>query len=123
MKKFLIIMTVLLLTACGTQEVEEETIKEFTFLDTTFTYVSTTSTGYDQFSNDQFMIEVKCDDSCIISFTLEDDIYIVTGNSEEYNITKNGTTILFDGEDKQATGLENPEFNQDIIPIFKGYNN
>lgn len=112
-------MTVLLLTAC--KPVGQEQVEEFSFNGETYLYSDTTSEGYDLFNGDGHLFEIKCEENCIISFELNTDIYIITGTSSSYEITKNGSTILIDGIDQTPTGIELPDWNEDIVPILQAY--
>ena len=84
-------------------------------------YSDTTSQGYDQFAGNGHLIEVKCDEECIVSFELDEDIYIIIGSTDTYNISKNGTVILIDGLTQTPTGTELPDWNDDIFSIIEAY--
>lgn len=120
MKRIIFFILVLLLAACKPAE-ETEQILDFSFNENTYTYSGTTKTGYDQYVGDGHLIEIMCEEECIISFEMGDDIYFITGTSSAYDITKNGVIILIDGENQSPTGVENPEWNEDILPILQGY--
>ena len=120
MKKLVIVLVVILLSACkATDEIEQ--VEEFEFDGETYTYSETTSQGYDQFTGSGHLIEVNCNEECIISFELDEDIYIVTGTTDTWKISKNGTTILIDGLTQTPTGTEVPEWNDDIFDIIAAY--
>jgi len=111
---------VFMLTSCKPKEDEQITSVEFN--NATYTFEEVSDSGYDLFVGDGHLLEILySDESFIISIELEDNIYIITGDVEQYIITKNGTTILIDGLDKTPTGLELVEWNEDIIPIMEAY--
>lgn len=110
-----------MLASCKPSEDVQEQVEEFLFNDITYVYSDTTSAGFDLFNGDGHLLEVKCEEECIISFELGDDIYIVTGTIELYKITKNGATILIDGSGQDPTGTESPEWNDDIVTIIEAY--
>ena len=120
MKKLLVILFVLLLSSCKPEDVVEQ-LDEFSFNGVTYTFSDTTSKGYDQYVGDGHLIEISCDDHCIISFEIDEDIYIITGTSDTYDISKNGAIILIDGETQTPTGIENPDWNEDVLTIIKAY--
>lgn len=121
MKKLLIIGAILFLTACkaGTQATEQ--VDEFSFNGETYLYSDTTRAGFELFNGGGHLFEVKCEEECIFSFEIAQDIYIVSGTSETFTITKNGATILIDGKNLNPTGIESPEWKDDIIPILEAY--
>lgn len=123
MKKIIILALLVFLSACKPSEELPTQVEEFTFNGITYIYSDTTIAGFDLFNGDGHLLEVKCDEECIISFELEDDIYIISGTIELYKVTKNGTTVLIDGNDQDSTGTVSPEWNDDIIPILKAYQN
>lgn len=121
MKKILLIIFVLLLTACKSNVDEFKPVTEFTFNGSIYLFSDTTKAGYDLFNGDGHLFEVKCEDECILSFELDGDIYIVSGTSELFTIMKNGATILIDGTSQNPTGTESPEWKDDIVSILEAY--
>lgn len=119
MKKLWILLIVILLAGC--KPVEEDTVNEFVFNGETYVYSDTTSTGYDLFNGNGHLIEIMCETECLLSFELDEDIYIVNGTSDSYEITKNGTIILIDGKDQTPTGTELPDWNEDLVRILEAY--
>ena len=120
MKRMVVLFFILLLAACKPEEVVEQ-LDEFIFNGETYTYSDTTSQGYEQYVGNGHLIEINCDEYCIISFEINEDVYIITGTSATYDVTKNGAIILIDGEEQTPTGIENPDWNSDILPIIKAY--
>ena len=112
---------ILLLAGCKPTEQTPEQVMELEFDGETYSYSDTTSDGYDQFSGNGHMIEIQCEDTCILSFELDSDIYIIIGTSDTYEITRNGSIILIDGENQTPTGTEIPDWNEDILNILKAY--
>jgi hypothetical protein len=121
MKKILIVIFILLLTACKTSVDEPEQVTEFTFNGSMYLYSDTTQAGYDLFNGDGHLFEAKCEEECIFSFELDEDIYIVSGTSQIFTIKKNGATILIDGTSQNPTGTESPEWKDDIFSILEAY--
>lgn len=115
------IAIVLLLTACKPTVENLEQVETFLFNGSTYEYSDTTSSGYDLFNGNGQLFEIKCDDECTMSFELDEDIYIIIGTSESYEISKNGTIILIDGTNQTPTGTEIPEWNEDLPSIFTAY--
>ena len=74
MKRLMIIGVILLLAGCKQTESTPEQVLEVEFNEETYTYSDTTSGGYDQFSGNGHLIEIKCEDTCIISFEMDNDI-------------------------------------------------
>jgi hypothetical protein len=120
LKKLIVVLMIVLLGACKQTDVSEQ-VEEFSFNGKTYIYSDTTSLGYDLFNGNGHLMEVKCDEYCIISFEIDDDIYIISGTSESYDISKNGMVILIDGEDSVPTGMEMPDWNDDVLPLIKAY--
>lgn len=121
MKKILLVLLfVVLLSACKPEDTVEY-LDDFSFDGKTYVYSDTTSKGFDQYVADGHLIEINCEETCLMSFEIGEDIYLIQGTSEAYDISKNGTIILIDGKDQTPTGMENPEWNEDILPIIEGY--
>ena len=116
MKKILIVAAILFLTACKPNTQEPKQVEEFTFNGETYLYSDTSRAGFELFNGNGHLFEVKCDDECIFSFELEDDIYIVSGTSETFTVTKNGATILIDGIDINPTGIESVSYTHLTLP-------
>ena len=123
MKKLLLLLFVVLLTACKPSPEEHQQVEELSFNGETYVYSDTTRAGFDLFNGEGHLLEVKYDEECIISFEIDEDIYIITGTLETYKITKNGSTILIDGSNQDPTGTESPEWNDDIPGIIEAYQN
>ena len=70
---------------------------------------------------DTHLIEVLYDEDFTITFIINEDIYFITGDQEAYTISKNGTSILIDGINQEPTGVEIPEWNDDVINIMEIY--
>ena len=117
MKKLILLTLILLMTACKPQQVEE-----LTFNEKTYTFSEVSSDGYDMFVGDGHLLEVKYEDEeFIITTEIDEDIYIIIGDMESYDISKNGTTILIDGKDLEPTGSEMVPWNEDILGIMEQY--
>ena len=123
MRKLLLLVLVVVLSACKPIDETPKQVEEFLFNDVTYNYSDTTRAGFDLFNGDGHLLEVKCEEECIISFEIDEDIYIITGTIESYKITKNGATILIDGTEQDLTGIESPEWNEDIPTIIEAYQN
>jgi hypothetical protein len=121
MKKYLVLLLILVLGACSPEVEEMPENKSFDFNGIVYEFQGVSSLGYDLYTGDGQLLEVLCEDTCIISFEEAEDIYIIQGDSERYEVSKNGTTIVIDGADLNPTGLELPEWNDDIIHIFELY--
>ena len=120
MKKLLLVfIMVLSLTACKSSN---EVVEEIEFNGVTYNLEEVSSLGYDMFVGEGHLIEIKYEeDSIILSTEIDGDIFIVTGTTESYDISKNGTIILIDGADLTPTGIEFVEWNEDIIEIIDQY--
>jgi hypothetical protein len=123
MKKIFIALMIFILVGCSpkVQETPFTQIEQLSFNGTTYQFSDVSRLGYDLFNGDGHLLEIKCDTECIMSFELDDDIYIISGTSNQYEVSQNGSTVLIDGKDAVATGTFLPEWNDDIIPIFEAY--
>lgn len=121
MKKLLLLISILTLTACGNTE-ENEDVDSISFSGETYEYVKTEN-DYDIFTNNGHIVEVQYGTVTIITTEIDDDIYIIQGDAENYEISKNGNTILVcSGTPTSCTGYESVDFKDDIIGIINEYN-
>ena len=120
-KILLVLVLVLTLSACRNDETPE--IKEdILFNEITYVFNEVSSDGYDLYVGDNKLLEVLyVDEEFIISTEIYQDIFIITGNTTSYQITKNGAIILIDGIDLSPTGSEMVSWNSDIIPLMEQY--
>lgn len=118
-KLILVVIMVIALSACKPTYVSDG----IAFNGQTYDFVETDDNGYDIFEYDGHQIEVtKTSNGFIMSTVINEDIFIISGNTESYEISKNGSTVLIDGVDKIATGTESIVWNDDIIGIMDNYN-
>ena len=122
MKKLLILLSILTLTACAKTEDKNDDVDFINFNGLTYEYVKTEN-GYDVFTNNGHIVEVQYGENTIITTVIDEDIFIIQGNQENYEISKNGDTILVcSGSPSTCTGYEVVDFKDDIIGIINKYN-
>jgi len=123
MKKMIVIasliLSVLTLSAC---KPEAKEVKEFTFNGETYEKIGVTDDDFDLFEFEEHRIEVFFDEDILMSTVIDEDIYIILGNQESYQIKKNGETLLLcSGDPSVCSGFEDVSFKLDILDIIKAY--
>ena len=115
-KVLLLVLSITLLVGC------ETTPDDIVFDRLDFSYVGVTSDDYLYFKSGNHKLELLLeeDGNLRASYEKYQDIYLIIGTKEDYQIRKNGSLIqICTGEDVVCSGFETAEFSKDVDVLFE----
>ncbi len=91
-----------------------------------FSYIGVTDDDYLFYQSGTFKLELKQNDdgSIFASYEKFQDIYLIEGTEEDYQIRKNGILVqICSGEEIVCTGFEEISFSEDVVFLFSVFDN
>mgnify|MGYP001012600256 CR=1 FL=1 len=104
----------------GCEKVQEAEVKSFYFNDEEYVFLRSDEEE-DHYTHNGHIIEVSYTSEVIISTEIDEDIYIIMGDLNGYQITKNGSLLSVCDELGACSGYETVSFQEDIVEIIKLY--
>jgi len=117
LKILLLALSITFLFGCETKQ------EDITFDNETFVYVGVTDDDYQLFrnGNDDLEVILNDDETITASYVKNQDIFLIMGTEEDYQIRKNGSLIQicsFTDDSLTCTGSEFVQFNHDVDILF-----
>ena len=115
-KVLLLVLSFTILTGCNSDQ------DDIIFDELEFEYIGVTDDDYQLFRSGNHNLELLLEDDGTLRSSYEkyQDIYLIIGTKEDYQIRKNGLLIqVCTGEDVVCSGFQPEDFSDDVDVLFE----